>query len=131
MMGEEGGESTVTRSFMSLKENLQALKKGLAQDIKALRKDFTDVGDMVSALEDKETPRQEGVEHLRQEVLHLQEQHIELLWNPCGENRTLSASESCLEPWSTSVIEMLRVGTPIHWQATFRDVTWSLISQLR
>ncbi|KAJ1164287.1 hypothetical protein NDU88_004732 [Pleurodeles waltl] len=63
---------------MLLMDDPKGPKKDLAQDVKAIHKDLTDVGDRVSASEDKETPREEEVKHLQQEVLRLQEQHIDI-----------------------------------------------------
>ncbi|KAJ1140753.1 hypothetical protein NDU88_007091 [Pleurodeles waltl] len=79
--GAAGAEGVVTRFFMealfmSLKDDLQSIKKELAQGIKA--RTLPKLDDRVLAPEDKETSREEEVAHLRQEVLRLQEQHIDL-----------------------------------------------------
>ncbi|KAJ1153523.1 hypothetical protein NDU88_006282 [Pleurodeles waltl] len=78
IVGDEGAESLVARSFTEtfftlLNDDLLVIKKDLPQDIKAICKDPTEIEDRVSALEVKETPKEEEVEHLRQEVLRLQE----------------------------------------------------------
>ncbi|KAJ1157826.1 hypothetical protein NDU88_010523 [Pleurodeles waltl] len=73
------GEEGKPRSFMevlfnSLQEGLQTVRKELFQDLKVVRRDLTEVGNKVSALEDHESSGDEELERLQQEVLRLYQQ---------------------------------------------------------
>ncbi|KAJ1208437.1 hypothetical protein NDU88_003823 [Pleurodeles waltl] len=73
------GKNLVTRSFMeslfaSLQEDLQASKGELAQGLKDIHQDLTEVGNR--ALEDHESGQDEELEKLQQEVLRRSADHI-------------------------------------------------------
>ncbi|KAJ1187921.1 hypothetical protein NDU88_004686 [Pleurodeles waltl] len=76
-------EGPVTRSFLeaifvSIKDNLQTVKRGLSQDLKSVHKDLAEIGDRVSTSEDNVTSRDEELKQLQQELIHLKEQHTDL-----------------------------------------------------
>ncbi|KAJ1172253.1 hypothetical protein NDU88_004100 [Pleurodeles waltl] len=75
-MGSKDMVSPDTRSILkvllvSLKEDLQTVKKVVHQDL-------AEIGDRVSSLEDYLSRRDEAIEQLQQENIHLKDQHIDL-----------------------------------------------------
>ncbi|KAJ1104242.1 hypothetical protein NDU88_001654 [Pleurodeles waltl] len=78
-----GKEGPVARLFLealftSLRDDLQVLKKDLSVDMREVRCYLEDIGNRVSAVEVCEARQDEEVQWAHQEVLHLQEQHIEI-----------------------------------------------------
>ncbi|KAJ1096000.1 hypothetical protein NDU88_001149 [Pleurodeles waltl] len=67
-------EGILTSLFDSLKSNILDLRRDLALELRDLRTDLTLIGKRVSTLEDNKTSSDEGVELLRQEIIHLHEQ---------------------------------------------------------
>ncbi|KAJ1219070.1 hypothetical protein NDU88_006641 [Pleurodeles waltl] len=82
---EETDEDTgvpITRSFLEglfalLRDDIQAMKRDVSQDLKVVRQDFEEVGESVATLEEHEKSRGEEIEQL-QEITRLQDQQIEL-----------------------------------------------------
>ncbi|KAJ1172687.1 hypothetical protein NDU88_004531 [Pleurodeles waltl] len=76
-------EKPVTRSFLeelfaSLKDDLQTVKRELAQDMKTVWKDLKEIRDRVTNLEDSASSRDEELEYLQKDVICLNEQHVDL-----------------------------------------------------
>ncbi|KAJ1117070.1 hypothetical protein NDU88_005270 [Pleurodeles waltl] len=59
-------------------EDLQAVKRDLCSDLQEVRRDLDEVGERVVSLEYKDDNGHEELEWMRQEILCLQEQQIEL-----------------------------------------------------
>ncbi|KAJ1186138.1 hypothetical protein NDU88_002921 [Pleurodeles waltl] len=64
--------------FASFREDLQAVKKDLSQEMKSVCTEIVDLGESVSKLEDQKTSQGEELEQLQQEVLCLPDQQIDL-----------------------------------------------------
>ncbi|KAJ1185124.1 hypothetical protein NDU88_001919 [Pleurodeles waltl] len=80
--GEDEG-APVTRGFLegifaSLRDNIQAVKRNLSQDLKVMGRELEEVGKRVASLEEHENAKGEEVQQLQQEILQLQDQQIEL-----------------------------------------------------
>ncbi|KAJ1113805.1 hypothetical protein NDU88_002046 [Pleurodeles waltl] len=82
----EEPEGPVARSFLealftSLQEDLQAIKKDLSSDLQEVCRDLDAVGERDAKLERKEDDRNEEIEWVKQEILHLQALQIELQYH--------------------------------------------------
>ncbi|KAJ1125445.1 hypothetical protein NDU88_003877 [Pleurodeles waltl] len=62
----------------SICDDLQAVKKDLSADLRDIRRKLDNVGQRVSALEDKDDSRSDETERLQQEILRIKDQQLDL-----------------------------------------------------
>ncbi|KAJ1129704.1 hypothetical protein NDU88_008070 [Pleurodeles waltl] len=64
--------------FASLKDDFYNVKRERSQDLKVVQKDLAEIGDRVSTMENNTSGRDEELEILQQEFIHLKEWHVDL-----------------------------------------------------
>ncbi|KAJ1185945.1 hypothetical protein NDU88_002731 [Pleurodeles waltl] len=76
--GAPGTRSFLEGLFPSLRDDLQAVKRDLSQDLKVARRELEEVGERVAALGVHENARGKEIKQLKQEIIQLQDLQIEL-----------------------------------------------------